>query len=136
MVPAVVDVCARSFGAVPAGAVNSPPPGGIHDGLRDVRGVFRGYKEVEDKGPAKAFGFGFVRGCADEFGKVGVGDGAGVEVKGIDGDFAHGAFAVFCKAFVAICAHEKGAAREAHHIFEGCITFASVFLFARFFSFG
>ena len=134
--PAVVDICAGSFGAVPARAVNSPPPGGIDDGLRDVRGNGRGDKEVEDKGPAKAFGFGFVRGCADEFGKVGVGDGAYVEVKGIDGDFAPGSFAVFCKAFVAICAHEKGAAREADHAFEGGITSAPVFLFARFFAFG
>ena len=136
MVPAVVDLCARAFGAVPAGAVNSKPPGGIHDGLRDVFCGAGGDKEVEDKGPAKAFGFGFVRGCADEFGKVGVGDGAFVQVKGIDRDFAHGAFAVFCEAFVAVGSHEKGAAREADHVFEGCVAFAPRFLFARFFAFG
>ena len=134
--PAVVDICAGSFGAVPAGAVNCKPPGGIDDGLRDVRGGVGGDKEVEDKGPAKAFGFGFVRGCADEFGKVGVGDGTLIEVKGINCDFAHGSFAVFCKAFVAIGSHEKGAAREAYHAFEGCITSAPRFLFARFSFFG
>lgn len=136
MVPAVVDVCAGSFGAVPARAVNSPPPGGIDDGLRDVRCGVGGDKEVEDKGPAKAFGFGFVRGCADEFGKVGVGDGACVEVKGIDGDFAHGSFAVFWKAFVAICSHEEGAAGQVYHVFERCVASASVFLFPRFSFFG
>ena len=118
VVPAVVYICSGSFGAVPAGAVNSQPPGGIDDGLRDVRGGVGGYKEVEDKGPAKAFGFGFVRGCADEFGKVGVGDGAHIEVKGIDCDFSPGSFAVFREAFVAVCAHEEGAARYADHAFE------------------
>ena len=105
VVPAILHMCSRAFGTVPARAFNRPPPGRVYDGLRDARCVFGGYKEVKDKRPAKQFGFGFVRGCADEFGKFGVGDSAGFEVKGIDCDFSHGAFAVFGKAFGVICAH-------------------------------
>ena len=136
VVPAVLHLCSRAFRAVPTRAFNGPPPGRVYDGLGDARCVFGGYKEVKDERPAKQFGFGFVRGCADEFGKFGVGDSAGVEVKGIDCDFAHGAFAVFGKALGAICAHQKGAARQANHAFERGVAPASHFLFARFLSFG
>ena len=105
VVPAVLHLCSRAFGAVPARAFNGPPPRRVHDCLRDARCVFGGYEEVKDERPAKHFGFGFVRGCADEFGKFSVGDRAGVEIKGIDCDFSRRAFAVFGKAFAVICAH-------------------------------